>query len=55
LKNYYGKTLVSRYKEKGIVGNDVTEGAALEDSIVSTNAVVVPVGAALVIAFASCM
>lgn len=54
LKNYYGKTLVSLYKEKDIAGNDGTKGAALEDLIVATNAVVVPVGAALAIAVASC-
>ncbi|XP_004496992.1 sulfhydryl oxidase 2 isoform X2 [Cicer arietinum] len=54
LTNYYGKTLASLSKERGNAGNDGTEGAALEDLIVATNAVVVPVGAALAIAVASC-
>ncbi|CAL5209930.1 unnamed protein product [Lathyrus oleraceus] len=54
LRNYYGKTLVSLYKEKGIAGTEGAEGATLEDLTVGTNAVVVPVGAALAIAVASC-
>lgn len=54
LKNYYGKTLVSLSKEKGIVENDGSDGAVVEDLIVATNAFVVPVGAALAIAVASC-
>ena len=53
LTNYYGKTLVSLYKDKDALGNDVTDGA-LEDLVISTSAVVVPVGAALAIAVASC-
>ncbi|KAJ7954191.1 Sulfhydryl oxidase [Quillaja saponaria] len=53
LTTYYGKTLVSLYKDKGDLGNDRTDGA-LEDLVTSTNAVVVPVGAALAIAIASC-
>ncbi|KAM1102290.1 hypothetical protein FF1_011087 [Malus domestica] len=53
LTSYYGKTLVSLYKDKGIVGNDETSGA-LEDLVPSTNALVVPLGAALAIAVASC-
>uniref|UniRef100_A0A2N9FN44 Sulfhydryl oxidase n=1 Tax=Fagus sylvatica TaxID=28930 RepID=A0A2N9FN44_FAGSY len=53
LTNYYGKMLVSIYKDKNDRGNDVS-GRALEDLVVSTNAVVVPLGAALAIAVASC-
>ncbi|XP_044491907.1 sulfhydryl oxidase 2-like isoform X2 [Mangifera indica] len=55
LSSYYGKTLVSLYKDKDkdTVTTDQIDGA-LEDSVVSTNAVVVPVGAALAIALASC-
>ncbi|XP_024021588.1 sulfhydryl oxidase 2 isoform X1 [Morus notabilis] len=53
LTNYYGKTLVSLYKDKDALGNLLTIGA-LEDLVASTNAVVVPVGAALAIAVASC-
>ncbi|KAB2090648.1 hypothetical protein ES319_A03G137000v1 [Gossypium barbadense] len=51
LISYYGNTLVSLYKEKGLLVGDGTT-VILEDS--STNAVVVPVGAALAIALASC-
>lgn len=51
LISYYGNTLVSLYKEKGLLGGDGTTDI-LEDS--STDAVVVPVGAALAIALASC-
>ncbi|XP_061365027.1 sulfhydryl oxidase 2 isoform X2 [Gastrolobium bilobum] len=53
LTSYYGKTLVSLSKDRSIVGNDRTDGA-VEDLVVSTNAIVVPVGAALAIAVASC-
>ncbi|XP_015895536.3 sulfhydryl oxidase 2 isoform X1 [Ziziphus jujuba] len=53
LTGYYGKTLVSLYKDKTILGKNGID-AALEDLVVSTNAVVVPVGAALAIAVASC-
>ncbi|KAF7827708.1 sulfhydryl oxidase 2 isoform X1 [Senna tora] len=53
LTSYYGNKLASLYDDKDIVGNDRTEGA-VEDLIASTNAVVVPVGAALAIAIASC-
>ncbi|GMJ13307.1 quiescin-sulfhydryl oxidase 2 [Hibiscus trionum] len=51
LISYYGNTLVSLYKEKGLLAEDGTD-VILDDS--STNAVVVPVGAALAIALASC-
>ncbi|KAH8496078.1 hypothetical protein H0E87_019026 [Populus deltoides] len=53
LTGYYGKTLTSLYKEKGHLGDEVTDGAIV-DLVASTNAVVVPVGAALAIALASC-
>ncbi|KAK8526280.1 hypothetical protein V6N12_020758 [Hibiscus sabdariffa] len=51
LISYYGNSLVSFYKEKGLLAEDGTN-IFLDDS--STNAVVVPVGAALAIALASC-
>ncbi|XP_010044158.2 sulfhydryl oxidase 2 isoform X1 [Eucalyptus grandis] len=53
LKQYYGKTLVSIYQKKDIIQKDGATGA-LEDSAASTNAIVVPIGAALAIAVASC-
>ncbi|KAJ8747763.1 hypothetical protein K2173_013071 [Erythroxylum novogranatense] len=53
LDNLLWKTLTSLYKDKGSVEKEVTDGA-LEELVASTNAVVVPVGAALAIAFASC-
>ncbi|XP_068490707.1 sulfhydryl oxidase 2 isoform X1 [Phaseolus vulgaris] len=53
LTDYYGKTLASLYKNRNIGGNDGAEGG-VEDLIAATNAIVVPVGAALAIAVASC-
>lgn len=53
LKQYYGKTLVSIYQKKDIIQKDGAN-KALEDSAASTNAIVVPIGAALAIAVASC-
>ncbi|XP_072060009.1 sulfhydryl oxidase 2 isoform X2 [Arachis hypogaea] len=53
LTNYYRNTLTALYKDKSIVGNDEAE-VAVEDLIVANNAIVVPLGAALAIAFASC-
>ncbi|KAF9673963.1 hypothetical protein SADUNF_Sadunf10G0078400 [Salix dunnii] len=53
LTDYYGKTLASLYKEKGRLGDEVTDGTIV-DLVASTNAVVVPAGAALAIALASC-
>lgn len=53
LLSYYGNTLISLYKEKGLLADDGTK-ATLDDLVASTNAVVVPVGAALAIALASC-
>ncbi|GKV42939.1 hypothetical protein SLEP1_g50291 [Rubroshorea leprosula] len=53
LTSYYGKTLISLYKEKDLLDNDATN-VAIDELVASTNAVVVPVGAALAIAVASC-
>ncbi|KAI9088663.1 hypothetical protein K1719_029777 [Acacia pycnantha] len=53
LTRYYGEKLASLYKNKGIAGNDRTEGA-VEDLTASSSALVVPLGAALAIAIASC-
>ncbi|KAK4263882.1 hypothetical protein QN277_029239 [Acacia crassicarpa] len=53
LTQYYGEKLASLYKNKGIAGNDGTEGA-VEDLTASSSALVVPLGAALAIAIASC-
>ncbi|KAL2324188.1 hypothetical protein Fmac_023246 [Flemingia macrophylla] len=52
LTEYYSTTLASLYKDSNVVLKDGTE--AVEDLIVATNAIVVPVGAALAIAVASC-
>lgn len=54
LVKYYGKMLVSLYKKKGLLEDDGTDRVSLEDLSASANAVVVPVGAALAIALASC-
>ncbi|XP_023541103.1 sulfhydryl oxidase 2-like isoform X1 [Cucurbita pepo subsp. pepo] len=53
LTNYYGKMLVSLYKSNSSLGNVGVDGA-LDELATSTNAVAVPVGAALAIALASC-
>ena len=53
LTDYYGKKLVSIYKDKNNHESDKS-GAALDDLVVSTYAFVVPLGAALAIAVASC-
>ncbi|KAJ9140840.1 hypothetical protein P3X46_031437 [Hevea brasiliensis] len=53
LTNYYGKALASLYKDKDLLGSEAIDGT-IEDLVASTNAVVVPVGAALAIALASC-
>ena len=52
LISYYGNTLVSLYKEKRLL--DDGTNATVDDLVASTNAFVVPVGAALAIALASC-
>ncbi|VVB03724.1 unnamed protein product [Arabis nemorensis] len=54
LKNYYGPKLVSLYKEKNVMGSKKETISATEDLTVATNAMVVPIGAALAIAIASC-
>lgn len=53
LSNYYGKTLLSLFKDKDAQRTNGIDGG-VEDLVFSTNAVVVPVGAALAIALASC-
>lgn len=55
LGNYYGKILVSLYKEKDKAHTQIKNNAVSEDILQSTNAFVVPVGAALAIAVASCL
>ena len=58
LGNYYGKTLVSLYKEKDkdlLSHTQIKTNAVSDDLLQSTNALVVPVGAALAIAVASCL
>ena len=55
LVSYYGNMLVTLYKSKGLIGDGGTDDAAVAEELASsTNAVVVPVGAALAIAVASC-
>ncbi|GMH15184.1 hypothetical protein Nepgr_017025 [Nepenthes gracilis] len=54
LVGYYGKTLVSVYKKKGLNRNRRDEIAMTDDMVGATNAVVVPVGAAVAIVVASC-
>lgn len=55
LVSYYGKTLVTLYKDNDhLHGDGGTVRALAEDLGATTNAVVVPVGAALAIAVASC-
>ncbi|XP_019426511.1 PREDICTED: sulfhydryl oxidase 2-like isoform X2 [Lupinus angustifolius] len=54
LVTYYGKTITSLYNKDKIVGNNGTD-RAIEDLVVeASNAIVVPLGAALAIAVASC-
>lgn len=54
LKKYYGQKLVSVYKKNGDSVSKEEVVAAAEEMAVPTNALVVPVGAALAIALASC-
>ncbi|KAF8090594.1 hypothetical protein N665_0472s0023, partial [Sinapis alba] len=54
LKNYYGPKLVSLCKEKSAIGGKEETISANEDLTVATNALVVPIGAALAITVASC-
>ncbi|KAM7271225.1 hypothetical protein ACFE04_030439 [Oxalis oulophora] len=53
LTTYYGTTLTSIIKDRNLLGNEVSDGA-VEDLVGSTNALAVPMGAALAIAIASC-
>lgn len=46
---------MSLYKEKDKAHNQIKNSAASEEVLQSTNALVVPVGAALAIAVASCL
>ncbi|PIA33485.1 hypothetical protein AQUCO_04100130v1 [Aquilegia coerulea] len=52
LVEYYGRTLLSSYKDKDFLEDDRIE--LVDDSATSTNVVAVPLGAALGIALASC-
>lgn len=52
LVSYYGKTLVTLYKDKELGGG--SEKTTVDELVASTSAVVVPVGAAFAIAVASC-
>ncbi|XP_042036751.1 sulfhydryl oxidase 2-like [Salvia splendens] len=56
LKGYYGKELVTLYKEKELLAERWSAGLTAEDLTASTSvhALVVPLGAALAIAVASC-
>ncbi|GMP59106.1 hypothetical protein CsSME_00022521 [Camellia sinensis var. sinensis] len=55
LASYYGKMLLSTHKGHELLGDGGTERVVLaEDLAASINAVVVPLGAALAIAIASC-
>ncbi|XP_006360419.1 sulfhydryl oxidase 2 isoform X1 [Solanum tuberosum] len=54
LVSYYGKELVNLYKDKELQAGGGTEKTVNEELVASTNAVVVPLGAALAIAVASC-
>ncbi|KAL7260371.1 hypothetical protein ACSBR1_006105 [Camellia fascicularis] len=55
LASYYGKMLLSTHKGNELLGDGGTERVVLaEDLAASINAVVVPLGAALAIAIASC-
>ncbi|XAR72282.1 Thiol oxidase [Bertholletia excelsa] len=54
LTSYYGKMLVSLDKDKTLLQYGGTERSIAEELVASTSAVVVPMGAALAIAVASC-
>ncbi|CAM8953410.1 unnamed protein product [Rhodiola kirilowii] len=54
LSDYYGKKLVSLYNEKDALRSNTSSLHAAEETAVATNAFVVPIGAALAIAVASC-
>ncbi|XP_043696406.1 sulfhydryl oxidase 2 isoform X3 [Telopea speciosissima] len=54
LVGYYGKMLESSYKDKDLIRDGGSSGSLVDDGVTSTNAVAVPMGAALAIAVASC-
>ncbi|KAL2938381.1 Sulfhydryl oxidase 2 [Bienertia sinuspersici] len=54
LASYYGKTLISLYKDKGLLRDDEAKHSHIDEPIPATNPVAVPIGAALAIAVASC-
>ncbi|KAL3501828.1 hypothetical protein ACH5RR_036277 [Cinchona calisaya] len=54
LVGYYGRTLVTLYKDKELLGDDGGNKTPSEDLVASTNTIVVPIGAAFAIAVASC-
>lgn len=54
LASYYGKTLMSLYKDKGLLRDDKVQILHSEEQMAATNPIVVPIGAALAIAIASC-
>ncbi|KAJ4959754.1 hypothetical protein NE237_019664 [Protea cynaroides] len=54
LVGYYGKMLESSYKDEDLIRDDGSSGSLVDDGATTTNAVAVPVGAALAIAAASC-
>ncbi|KAK4430282.1 Sulfhydryl oxidase 1 [Sesamum alatum] len=54
LIGYYGKLLVTKHKDEELLVERPADGMVAEDLLSSTHAVVVPVGAALGIAVASC-
>ncbi|KAI3453095.1 hypothetical protein Pfo_009758 [Paulownia fortunei] len=54
LIGYYGETLTTLYKDKELILDRRPDGLLAEDLVASAHAVVVPVGAALAIAVASC-
>lgn len=53
LVSYYGKTLVTLYKDKDHLGDSGTS-MELVEGLAASSAIVVPLGAALAIAVASC-
>ncbi|KAL2235075.1 UNVERIFIED_CONTAM: Sulfhydryl oxidase 1 [Sesamum indicum] len=54
LIGYYGKSLVTQFKDKELLVERQADGMVAEDLLASTHAAVVPVGAAVGIAVGSC-
>lgn len=54
LIGYYGKMFELSYQDKGFIGDSGNDRSLIDDMVTSTNAVAVPLGAALAIALASC-